>query len=113
MFKNPPHSLRLSLCVLLAPLVLAVASPAVADEPIAPAVVEAPEVSFDATAIEELERKLDKELTADVERMLDNVVEYRSAGQQRWVAQHFFDATAPPGPAPADVSLVSRSARRR
>jgi hypothetical protein len=92
----------MSLCVLLASLVLAIASPVFAsepgDEPVAApsdlAQEPALDVAPDLSVIEDLERQMDQVLTTDVSRMLDAIVADRTAQQMRWLAQHYFDGAA-------------------
>jgi hypothetical protein len=108
----------MSLCVLLSSLVFAIASPGFAnepdDEPAAALADLAPEPALDAAqdlfAIEDLERQMDLELTADVSRMLDSIVADLTAQQVRWLAQHYFDGAATGGhvsPGASPVALVS------
>jgi hypothetical protein len=108
----------MSLCVLLASLVFATAPPAFANESGDEAVVArsdlAPEPALDAapdlSALEDLERQMNWELTVDVSRMLDAIVADRVAQQVRWLAEHYFDGAAAGGrvsPGASPVSLVS------
>jgi hypothetical protein len=105
----------MSLCVLLSSFVFAIASPGFAnepgDEPVAALSDLAPEpaldVAQDLLAIEDLERQMDQELTADVSRMLDSIVTDLTAQQVRWLAQHYFDTAATGGRAPSGASPVA------
>jgi hypothetical protein len=126
------------LCVLLAPLVLAIAAPVFANEPggepLAALSDRAPEpgldlapepglgvtrepgldVAPDLSAVKDLERQIDQELTADVSHLLDAIVADRTAQQMHWLAQHYFDAAAaggrvsPGAPPPALVSPANQ-----
>jgi hypothetical protein len=123
MSENPPRSNSMPLCVLLASLVFAIALPVFAnepgDEPVAALSNLAPEpaldVAPDLSVIEGFERQMDRELTADVNRMLDAVVADRVAQQVRWLAQHYFDGVAAGGrasPGASPVALVSPASPR-
>ena len=124
MSENPPRSISASLCVLFASLVFAIAPPAFANEPgdepvVAPSDL-APEpaldVAPDLSAIEDLERQMNRELTADVSRMLDAIVSDRVAQQVRWLAEHYFDGAAAGGrvsPGASPVALVSPASPRQ
>jgi hypothetical protein len=112
------------LCVLLASLVFAIALPVFAnepgDEPVAALSNLAPELALDVapdlSVIEGFERQMDRELTADVNRMLDAIVADRVAQQARWLAQHYFDGAAAGGrasPGASPVALVSPASPRQ
>jgi hypothetical protein len=113
----------MSLCVLLSSLLFAIAPPAFAnesgDEPVVARSDLAPEpaldVAPDLSALEDLERQMNRELTADVSRMLDAIVADRVAQQARWLAQHYFDGAAVGGrvsPGASPVALVSPASPR-
>jgi len=117
MSESPLRSISMHLCVLLAPLVFAIASPVFADEPgYGPAAAADPvaepalDPAADLSAIEDLERQMTRALTADVGRMLDGIVSNRTDRQMRWLEQHFFDGTTADGRVSTDaepVALVS------
>ncbi len=73
------------------------------------------DVAPDLSAVEELERQIDQELTADVSRILDAIVADRTAQQMHWLAQHYFDAAAAGGrvsPGAPPVSMISPANQR-
>jgi hypothetical protein len=118
MSESPLRSISMYLCVLLASLVFAIASPAFADEPgdepVAALSDLAPEPALDRaadlSAIENLERQMDRALMTDVSRMLDGIVSDRTDQQMRWLEQHYFDGATAGGrvsPGAAPVALVS------
>jgi hypothetical protein len=115
--ENPPRSTSMSLCVLLASIAIAIASPAFANQPSDEQVAAmsdlAPKPALDGasdlSAIEDFERQRDRELTADVSRMLDAIVVDRTDRHMRWLAQNYFDGaavrgSAAPGAPPASVA---------
>jgi hypothetical protein len=72
-------------------------------------------VAPDLSAVEDLERQIDQELTADVSRILDAIVADRTAQQMHWLAQHYFDAAAAGGrvsPGAPPVALISPTNQR-
>jgi hypothetical protein len=119
MFERPPRSIPVPQFVLLASLVFAIAPPAFANEPGDESVAAqsdlasepALDVAPDPSAIEDLQRQLDEELTADVSRVLDAIVADRTAQQMRWLEQHYFDGAAA-GDRVSPVSLVSPDSPR-
>jgi len=123
MSGTPPGSISMFLCVLLSSWAFAMASPAFANEPgdnpvtalSDPAREPAQDVAADLSAIEDFERRMDRQLTADVSQLLDAIVADRTAQQVRWLVQHYFDAAAvdrrvSPGASP--VALVSPASPR-
>jgi len=73
------------------------------------------DVAPDLSAVEDLERQIDQELTADVSRILDAIVADRTAQQMHWLAQHYFDAAAAGGrvsPGAPPVALISPANQR-
>jgi hypothetical protein len=109
---------------LFASLVFAIAPPAFAnesgDEPVVAQSYLSPEPALDVvpnlSAIEDFERQMNRELTADVSRMLDAIVADRVAQQVRWLAQHYFDGAAAGGrvsPGASPVALVSPASPRQ
>ncbi len=105
MFESPLRSISMYLCVLLASLVFAIASPVFADEPgdepVAALSDLAPEpaldMAADLSAIENLERQMDRALMTDVSRMLDGIVSDRTDQQMRRLEQRYFDAATAGG----------------
>jgi hypothetical protein len=103
------------LCVLLSALAIAIASPVFADEArdesaaaLSDLVPEsASDVAADLAAIEDFERQMDRELTAEVGRMLDAIVANRTDQQMRWLAQHYFDGAAAAGRVSRGASPVA------
>ena len=113
MSEAPLRSFSVPLCASLVSLLFALASPAFANEPSAELAAAAsglaleptPDEAPDLSAVEHLERRVDRELTTDVGRMLDAIVADRTAEQMHWLERHYFDAAAgrsrvPPGAAP-------------
>jgi hypothetical protein len=96
-------------------LAFAVASPVFANEsgnaPLAglsdQTVESASDVAPDLSAIEDLEHRMDQELTADVNRILDSIVENRTDQQVRWLADHYFDSAIVGGRVEPDTSPVA------
>jgi hypothetical protein len=141
MSESPPRSISMSLFVLLSPLALvsAIAAPVFAnepgDEPVAALSDPAPEPGLDVTrepgldlapepgldvapnlsVVEDLERQMDRELTADVSRILDAIVAGQTAQQIHWLEQHYFDGAAAGGrvsPGAPPLALVSPANQR-
>ena len=123
MSESPLRSISMYLCVLLASLVFAIASPVFANEPgdepaAAPSDLmsePALDTAADLSAIENLERQVDRALMADVSRMLDGIVADRTDQQMRWLEQHYFDGATAGGrvsPDAAPVALVSPASSR-
>jgi len=103
------------LCVLLASLAFATASPVFANDP-SDEPAEAPpdlvseaalDISVDLSAIENLERQMDRALTADVGRMLDGIVSDRTDQQMRRLEQHYFDGATASGRVSPDEEPVA------
>jgi hypothetical protein len=92
------------LCVLLSPLVLAIASPVFANEP----GDEPTAAPSDLSAIENFERQIDRVLTANVSRMLDGIVSDRTDQQMRRLEQHYFDAATAGGRVSPDTEPVAQ-----
>ena len=122
MSESPLPSISMPLCVLLSSLAFAIASPVFADEArdeaVAalsdPAPESASDVASDLSAIDDFERRMDRELTAEVSRMLDAIVADRTDQQMRWIAQHYFDGAADgdrasPGASPVAVASPANS----
>jgi len=118
MSESPLRSILMYLCVLLSPLGLAIASPVFANEPgdepaAAPSdLVSKPalDTAADLSAVENLERQMDRALTADMSRMLDGIVSDRTDQQMRRLEQRYFDAATAGGRVSPDaepVALVS------
>jgi hypothetical protein len=141
MSESPPRSISMSLFVLLSPLALvsAIAAPVFAnepgDEPVAALSDPAPEpgldvarepgldvtrepgldVALNLSVVEDLERQMDRELTADVSRILDAIVAGQTAQQIHWLEQHYFDGAAAGGrvsPGAPPLALVSPANQR-
>jgi hypothetical protein len=95
------------LCVLLASLAFAIASPVFANEP-GDEPAEAPsDMAADLSAIENLERQMDRALTADVSRLLDGIVSDRTDQQMRRLEQHYFGGAAAGGRVSPDAEPVA------
>jgi len=115
MCERPPLPISMSLCVLLSALAFAFASPVFADEPgdEAPAAPPGPasefasDVAADLAAVEDFERRMDRQLTAEVGLMLDVIVENRTDRQMRWLARHHFGAAAAGGRVSRGASPVA------
>jgi hypothetical protein len=79
----------------------------------------APEPGLDVapnlSVVEDLERQMDRELTADVSRILDAIVAGQTAQQIHWLEQHYFDGAAAGGrvsPGAPPLALVSPANQR-
>jgi len=123
--ENPPRYTSISLCVLLASIAFAVASPVFANEPHGEPVAvrsdlasnPALDVASDLSAIEDFERQRAQQLTADVGRMLDAIVVDRTDRHMRWLAHNYFDGaavrrSAAPGAPPASAASPTSTRSR-